>query len=65
MSEHRILTVAELRAELALWPDDAIVHFEGFAFNRLKYRGDRILQIEIYPISPSQQAEADKTALAS
>jgi len=63
MSDHRILTVGELREELKLWSDDAIVHFEGFAFNRCKGRGDRILQIEIYPISPEEQHKANRAAL--
>jgi hypothetical protein len=64
MSDHRVLTVAELRSELAMWPDNAIVHFEGFAFNRLKSRGQRILQVEIYPINAEEQAAANKAALA-
>lgn len=40
-------TVGDLKKDLEVFNNDMEIYFEGFNFERLKRRGDNILQIEI------------------
>jgi hypothetical protein len=40
-------TVGDLKRDLAIFNNDMEIYFEGFNFERLKRRGDKLLQIEI------------------
>jgi len=42
----KTMTVANLKAELANWPDDYTVYFSGLSFHRLKKRGEKVVQME-------------------
>ena len=60
--EQRVLTVGEMKRELAGWSDDTEVIFgvslsdriisEGLSFNRFKGRGTKLLQIQLCEDSP-------------
>lgn len=42
-----ITTVGDLKRDLALYPDNMELYFEGFTYYRTKMRGENILQIEL------------------
>lgn len=47
------ITVGEMKAQLSEHSDDLALYFGGLEFNRLKQRGDKLLQVEfeqnVYP----------------
>lgn len=45
--EQVIKTVGDLKRDLAIYPDDMELYFEGFIYYRTKQRGDNLLQIEL------------------
>lgn len=61
MGDHATLTVGDLKRELANWADDAEIIVgvslkdrivsDGLVFNRLKSRGEKLLQIQFYELS--------------
>ncbi len=40
------ITAKELMEQLSKYPGDCVMYFSGLEFNRLKQRGDKLLQIE-------------------
>jgi len=40
------ITVGQLRLALSAWEDDDLLSFSGLEFNRVKGRGDHLVQIE-------------------
>ena len=64
MEDRAILSVADLKRELANWSDDTEVIFcvslgdrvvsDDLCFNRFKGRGEKLLQIQLYEDTPIQ-----------
>lgn len=46
MAEYPTITVGELKAALAIYPDDHKIDFGGLRFSRLKQRGPKHVQCE-------------------
>lgn len=44
------ITVGELRDRLRIFPDDAELFMGGLTFNRLKSRGDKLVQLEFHEV---------------
>jgi|JI6StandDraft_1071083.scaffolds.fasta_scaffold46715_3 hypothetical protein len=40
-------TVGDLKRDLSIYDNDMEIYFEGFNFERVKPRGEKLLQIEI------------------
>ena len=40
------ITIAELKEKLAIYDDDTVIDFSSLDFNRVKSRGDKLVQIE-------------------
>ena len=40
------ITIAELKAKLAIYDDDAVIDFSSLDFSRVKSRGEKLVQIE-------------------
>jgi hypothetical protein len=40
-------TVGDLKRDLSIYDNDMEIYFEGFNFERVKQRGEKLLQIEI------------------